>query len=207
VGVGENEVDSNGTISPGPTEGDATPNDSSSDYQTLAQGFLTPRHRRLCQLAAEGRTNAQISEELGYSQSRTSILLKNHFIIEEVRRLQDRLFEETIQARLKSFAEPALNNIHMILTDRTNRVKISEKAEMSKWVVEKLDGKATQKTDIGENLLGVLLDRLDAKRAASPRDVASSPDLLIEARPHDAPSEAPSDPLSEWVQAFNASKE
>ncbi len=167
-----------------------------AEYRTLAQGFLSPRHRRLAQLAAEGRSNASIAEELGYVGSRISILLKNPYIAAEIARLQDRIFEETIQSRLKTFAEPALNNIHMILTDRTNRVKISEKAEMSKWVVEKLDGKSTQKVDIGENLLGLFLDKLDASRVAGaqpPRDVSEAR-LLSEAT-----TPTPVDELASWV--------
>lgn len=167
-----------------------------AEHRTLANGFLTPRHRRLAQLAAEGRSNKQIGEELGYVDSRVSILVKNPHIAGEIRRLQDRIFEETIQTRLKSFVEPALNNIHMILTDRTNRVKISEKAEMSKWVVEKLDGKAAQKFDVGENLLGVLLDRLDASKAANgapPRDVTEPRLLEATATP------VPPDELAQWV--------
>lgn len=170
-----------------------------AEYRTLAQGFLSPRHRRLAQLAAEGRSNKMIAEELGYVDSRVSILLKNPHIAAEVQRLQDRIFEETIQTRLKSFAEPALNNIHMILTDRTNRVKISEKADMSKWIVEKLDGKATQKVDVGENLLGVLLDRLDSQRsnAAPSRDVSG-----VRALEASEPSAAP-DELASWVDDFN----
>jgi hypothetical protein len=165
-----------------------------TEYQTLASGFLSPRHRRLAQLAAAGGSNKSIAEELGYCDSRISILLKNPHIVLEIKRLQDRIFEETIQARLKTFSEPALNNIHMILTDRTNRVKVSEKAEMSKWVIEKLDGKASQKLDIGENLLGVLLDRLDAQRTSpSGRDVT---EVRMLNQPETA---APPDELADWV--------
>lgn len=138
----------------------------SPEYRTLAHGHLSPRHRRLCFLAAQGKSNQEIGQELGYADSRVSILLKNPYIVDEVTRLQERIFEETIGARLKSFAEPALANIQMILTDRTNRVKISEKMALSQWVIEKLDGKATQKIEAGENLLASLMDRLDAGRTS-----------------------------------------
>jgi hypothetical protein len=196
------------------TPPDETQTDTDSheqhDYQTLANGFLTPRHRRLCQLAADGRSNAMIAEELGYCQSRISILLKNQIISAEVRRLQDRIFEETIKTRLKTFAEPALNNIHMILTDRTNRVKISEKMALSQWVVEKLDGKATQTHDVGENMLSVLLDKLDAQRG--PRQVTAV--IETEAKQITAASQsAPAAPkteedlLEEWITDFDAASE
>lgn len=180
----------------------AVPNTVDTEYQTLANGVLSPRHRRLAQLAAEGRPNAAIAKELDYSDSRVSILMKNPYISLEIRRLQDRIFEETIQTRLKSFAEPALNNIHEILTDRTNRVKVSEKADMSKWVVEKLDGKAIQKTDIGENLLGVFLDRLDARKAQQSLPAARDVSPDIEVVPQEATPAAPEDELTAWVRDF-----
>lgn len=165
---------------------------------------LSPRHRRFAQLLAGGATGAQIAQEIGYTDAWQSTLKKNPAIMAEVRRLQDRLFEETIQKRLKEFADPALANIQYILTDKTNRVKVSEKADMSKWVVEKLDGKAVQKTDIGENLLGVMLDRLDALKNSggsalpAPRDVSLS---------HTQNAEVPKpkseeDLLSDWVVDF-----
>jgi hypothetical protein len=179
-------------------------------YQTLAQGFLSPRHRRLCQLAAGGASNKEIGAELGYVDSRVSILLKNQYIRAEISRLQDRIFEETIKTRLKGMADPALNNIMMILTDRSGRVKMSEKADMSKWVVEKLDGKPTQTTDVGENTLSILLDRLDARgsRADVPRgtiDVTprSGESPALEAAPRKRTEE---DELSDWVADYTEDK-
>lgn len=175
------------------------------DYQTLAQGVLSPRHRRLAQLAAEGRTNAECAKELGYSSSRLSILLKNPYILQEIQRLQDRVFEETIQTRLKALGEPALANVEEILKDKSNRVKTSEKLAASQWVIEKLDGKAIQKTDIGENLLSVFLDRLDSKRTA--RTIEPTPDVngldpVIEIKAIEAPKDKPKDELEEWVKDF-----
>ncbi len=176
----------------------------STEYQTLANGVLSPRHRRLCQLAAAGGSNASIASELGYVGSRVSVLLKNPFIVAEILRLQDRIFEETIKSRLKTFAEPALNNIHHILTDNTNRVKVSEKADMSKWVVEKLDGKATQTNDIGENMLSVLLDRLDARKTQPLRELRdATPDIETKALP--AATERPELTQEEiWAKDFCA---
>lgn len=182
---------------------------SELDYDTLANGILSPRHRRFAQLAASGSSNSAIAKELDYSDSRVSILLRNPFIVREIRRLQDRLFEETIQARLKGLVDPALNNIEEILKDRTNRVKVSEKFEASRWVVEKLDGKAVQKTDIGENLLGVLLDRLDARGPGpASRPVSGPTDINAEVKQLAAPQAEPlSDELADWVADFRSESE
>lgn len=176
-----------------------------SDYK-LSIGLLTPRHRRLAQLAAQGVSKSKISRELGYSPTRITNLLKNPLISEEVLRLQDRLFEETIESRLKSFSEVALDNIRMILTDRTNAVKVSEKMALSQWLVEMLNGKATQKVEAGENMLALFLDRLEARsapREVVPRSERKLPDLLIEARPATEVITPHSEgDLTQWVDDF-----
>lgn len=180
--------------------------EDSHEYRTLANGILSPRHRRLCQLAAQGLSNQKIAEELGYVGSRVSILLKKPAIEREIRALQERIFEETIQTRLKSFAESALTNIQMILTDETRAVKVSEKMALSQWVIEKLDGKASQKLDVGENLLAVLMDRLDTMKTAGRAPSESS---VIDVTPHPALPSSPAgaetkelteeDILTDWV--------
>ena len=142
------------------------PDADSSDYRTLAHGHLSPRHRRFALLAAQGKSNAEIGSELGYVSSRVSVLMKNPYISEEIDKLRERIYEETIGGRMKSFAEPALNVIQMALTDRTNRVKMSEKIQVAQWVIEKIDGKAVQKLEAGENMLAALMDRLDAAKTA-----------------------------------------
>lgn len=188
-------------------EEDPQPPQSSAEdgYETLSRGFLSPRHRRLAQLAAQGVSNSEIARELDYTDSRVSILLRQPPIVEEIRKLQDRIFEATISQRMKAMGDAALNNIEWILTDRTNKVKVSEKADMSKWVVEKLDGKAIQKTDIGENLLSVLLDRLDAKnapRSVIPADIEITPSLPAPSPATEPPAEA--DDLQSWISDFSS---
>jgi hypothetical protein len=143
---------------------ESEPERAEKDYRTLAHGELSPRHRRLAFLAAQGNSNSAIGKELGYSDSRVSILLKNPYISAEIQKMQERIYEETIGQRMKGFADASLNVIQQVLNDRTNRVKMSEKIQVAQWVIEKLDGKAIQKIEAGENLLASLMDRLDAAK-------------------------------------------
>jgi len=177
------------------------------DSRSLAAGKLTPRHRRFCQLAAAGWTNAQICKELGYVSSRVSVLLKNQFIAAEIIRLQNKLFEETVVQRMKALGDPALSVIEDILTDTSNRVKVSEKLDAAKWVVEKLDGKAIQRHDVGENLLSVLMDRLDAQKTPHRAPQLSSPaDIEMRAVNDATPPKPKSEEelLDEWVSNFSS---
>lgn len=174
-------------------------------------GALKPRQRRLAQLLAEGKTNGQIQEELGYSASRISILQNNPAIRAEVARLQDKLFEASIEQRLKDFNNMALDHVEMVLKDRTNRVKVSEKNEIAKWVIEMQKSKAPQVHDIGQNMLSALMDRLDARKtdkrgALHPqgaRAVEALPDVETEAKLLPEPAKAePKDELASWVEDF-----
>lgn len=193
------------------------------EYRTLAQGVLTPRQRRLTQLAAQGMSNASICKELGYSGSRVSILLKDPTIANEVARMQERIFEETIAARLKALADPALDVIQGVLTDRTNRVKVSEKLQAAIWAIEKVDGKAIQKIEGGAGLLSQLMDRLPQPKqnvvinniqtnnygagdsATDVSDTSAKPEtqaqevlLLAE------PEESEEDSLTDWMTEFDS---
>lgn len=182
------------------------------NYETLAHGILSPRHRRLALLFAQGKSSKEVGEELGYTSAWVSTLKKNPHIALEIQKITDRIYEETVQARLKTMIEPALQNVQLILTDRTNKVKVSERMEMSKWVLEKVDGKASQKLDIGENMLGVFFDRLDSLEASGknlsspPRTVTEEtgpPDLEHQALPP-APARAKTreEELAEWADDF-----
>lgn len=183
-------------------------------------GSLKPRQRRLAQLLAEGKTNSDIQKELGYSASRISILQNNPYVKAEVARLQDRLFEASIEQRLKEFNNAALDHVEFVLKDRTNRVKVTEKNDIAKWVIEMQKSKAPQMHDVGQNMLSVLLDRLDAKKTerlalpsaghevidldtgpASSTDLltTSSPDPLLAPEPSKSP---PKDDLAAWVDDF-----
>lgn len=192
-----------------------TPEIGGAGYETLAQGHLSPRHRRLALLAAQGKSNADIAAELGYSDSRVSILLKNPYVSAEVHTLQERIYEETVGARIKTFAEPALNVLHQALTDRTNKVKMSEKIDVAKWVIEKIDGKAAQKIEAGENMLAALMDRLDASKTARVVNITNNfgDRSVVEAAQDVSPvtkelssPKTEEDLLADWVTEFDESR-
>lgn len=195
----------------------ALPEDVQAEYRekhsrrSLEQGYLTPRHRRLCQLAASGVSLKQIASDMGFNPAYVSQLLAKEAIRDEVARLQDRIFEESVQQRLKSQLDSALNHIEFVMTDRTNRVSMEHKSEISKWLIEKVDGKATQKHDIGENMLSVVMDRLDdmKKTGKTVDDLQDVTPLLIEVATRPLPTQATPEPAKttpvedlDWVDDF-----
>lgn len=166
---------------------------------------LSPRHRKLAELAAQGKSNQEIAKELNYSESRVSILKSNSRIIALADEIRERVFEETVGARLKKMTEPALNEIERCLNDRSNKYPERLKTEVARWLVEKIDGKAAQKIDIGENMLGVMMDKLDAMKNAgqvldAPRDV--TPQAQIEGSVLENQAKEEEDPLKAWIAEF-----
>lgn len=155
----------------------------------MLKGELSPRHRKLAELAASGKSNNEIAEILKYTPSRVSILKSNSRVKHLISEISERIYQETVGDRLKKMAEPALNEIYRCITDDTNRYKEQLKVETSKWVVEKIDGKAVQKHDIGENMLSVLMDRLDAIKASGSQIIDVSPN--------------PGEPLKEITQSVD----
>ena len=171
-----------------------------SPRSEIVEGRLTPRHRRFAQLLASQACDLkELSKQTGYSYDTCKGLAKDPEILKEVYRLQDYIFEESVKVGLKSMKQSALDHIRFIMTDDTGRVKSVEKTAVAQWIVEKLDGKATQTHDVGENTLSLLLDKLDAQKAlpqAPPRDVSALPNIeLAPAKPR-----TEEDDLDDWVR-------
>jgi hypothetical protein len=186
------------------------------DRLLVANKEMSPRHRRLCELAAQGLSNKDIKAQLGYkSDSQVSIILSNTRIKEEIERIRDRIFEDSIGARLKKMAEPALTEIDRCLQDKTNKYKESLKVDTARWVIEKLDGKPMQKHEVGGNMLADLMDRLDNLKSAGRTDAIDVTPAQLQA-PRSAEStlqedvpRAPKteeDLLSDWITDFNPTK-
>jgi DNA-binding CsgD family transcriptional regulator len=179
----------------------AEPEPASDNLSVPEDYVLNPRQRRLAMLLAQGEmTRIQMAKALGYSEQNITLLKKSPAMIAEIRRNEERIYEDTVKARLKSMATPAMDHLNFVLMDRTNKVKVSEKNDVAKWLIEKIDGKAAQVHDVGENLLGVMMDRLDALRGSgktlnAPIDVTGTAQI-------EAPKEkTEEDLLAEWVTA------
>lgn len=150
------------------------------DYMLKPGRPLTPRHRRLAQLIAAGERTQDIAAALGLTEARVSVLRSNTQIKREAAKYQERIFEEDLQKRLKGMGHDALDVIAATLTDELSQIPNREKLDAAKWTLEKITGKATQVHDVGDNLLGLLHDKLDSLESAGKglRDV-----IQIESRP------------------------
>lgn len=130
---------------------------------------LTAKHKKFCECVAQGMTVPQIKEITGYTDAWISTLKSNDKINEEISRLQDRLFSETVQQQLANLGNDAVSTVEEML--RSDGEKLRDRVETARWLIEKLTGKARQEMEInsGSTLLQ-LLQKLDALRTAEPGD-------------------------------------
>lgn len=178
------------------------------DRLLVPKDELSPKHRKFAELLASGCSNAQIKEQMGFSDAWISTLRSNNLIRAECERIRERIYEDVIAKRLRAMAEPALNEIERCITDKHNRYKVETKVETAKWLIEKIDGKAVQKHDVGENILAIVMDKLDSLKAAgrTVSDIIDVQGRSVTAISHS--SETPKlkteeDYLADWVVSFD----
>ncbi len=141
---------------------------------------LSPRHKKLAEFAAQGLKPGEIAKKLGYSNGRVSILLSNTMIRHEIARVQQCIYEDTVAKRLKDIVTPAMDEIETCLKDDTNKYPKALKVSTAIWAAEMVNGKATQKTELGGSILVGVIDRLDAMKSAGkvidqPQFIESNP--------------------------------
>lgn len=125
---------------------------------------LKPRHREIARLHAMGKTNNQICEKLGYSQSRVSILLGTPALRAEVDRYRNRLYEQDVITAIKDLGSDSVRVLEEII--RNPNEKSSLRADQARWVLEKLTGKAKQEVTVESNTLAAFMDTLRQMQAA-----------------------------------------
>ena len=119
---------------------------------------LKPRHRELARLHALGKTNNQICATLGYSVSRVSILLSTAAIQAEVDRYRNRLYEQDLISAMKELGGDARRVIEDMLRSPAERLR--DKAEIAKWLIEKLTGKPKQEVAVESHTLAAFMESL-----------------------------------------------
>jgi transcriptional regulator len=165
---------------------------------------LTPRYRRIAELYAGGMRPGDIAKLLDYTKARISVILSCTRMQQEIAEIQGIEFTEPIKTRIKKFGAMAMDNIEQTLRGGGG-VSPSVKNETSKWVFEQIEGKPQQKVDIGENLLGILVDKFDAADKAgkfidvTPKESADPAKRELLGQPEEVPERTERDGLDDWL--------
>lgn len=178
------------------------------EEKTWGDHFLRPdkplssRHRALARMVAMGATNKEIAERLNYSMSRVSVLKSNTRIQEEIQKFEDRVYEESIEERIKELAPEAIDAMEAILKADVDPLR---KENTARWILEKASGKAAQQINVqGEVSLGVFLEKLDkmSTQALAPREVNPAIEGQTEESPETSEQDKTQeiiDPLEDWL--------
>lgn len=125
---------------------------------------LIPRHKEVARMYALGKTLRQIAEKLDYEPASVQNLIKTPRIQEEVDRYRNRLYEQDLVSHLKDLGNDSVRIIEEVI--RNPAVKMRERTEAAKWVLEKLTGKAKQEVNVESSTLSSFMDLLKNMQSA-----------------------------------------
>lgn len=149
----------------------------------------------VCWMYAHGASQNQIAQQLNYSVSRISIILQRPEVHERIEQIRKEFIgKDSLTKRFGSVAPKAMDVLAKVIDGR-EQAKVSERIDASKWLLEKVTGKAKQEVSVegGAGILQLLQALDEAKAAAAAPQQHSD----IELKPQQA--EPKKDPLAEWV--------
>ena len=127
------------------------------------------RYAEIARLHALGLTNNQIGERLGYLAPRVSGILRHPFVIAEVARLRDKIFDQAAIEVLKEASLDGVKLIHRVILNE--KEKMGYRLDAAKWAKEQAHGKAHQSLSVENNTLNVYIEAVRAIREQNERDV------------------------------------
>lgn len=178
---------------------EAKPAEESAELAPVISVTLSPRQKKAAEMFSKGIDLVTIATKLDYTETYVTALIAHPKVRTLIQSHIEKPFEDTLDDRMKSLGKHALDAIEEQLTDSGPAHK---KENLSRWLIEKLTGKASQQIDIkGEITVGVFMDELArAKASGQIIDITSTPlkelpesssqqdssEIVIEANPMDA---------------------
>lgn len=169
---------------------------------------LRHRHKKVAELTAQGLSVKKIAEMLDYTENNIRVIQRRPEVRIEIQKYQEKFYEDTVAARIKQLANPALDVVEDVLNDVDQRqFGGDQRAITARWTVEQVNGKAIQKHkhELGEDMLSTMLDRLDEiKRGESERYVGSI-DAPVKSLAT-SPLTTEEQEIKDWAMRFSKSK-
>lgn len=162
---------------------------------------ISPKQEVLCHMAASGFSNQKICEELGYSDSRCSILLSDPLIKDRVRTIRESFWNDDVKKRFQRGAGRAMTVIEGAIDGTDRAMKSKERLDAAKWLLEKTTGKAPAELQVTGNILINIMNQLDALKDVTPTQITLQqvpPGTQSPSPVTQAPAE-PADPIDSWI--------
>ena len=184
------------------TEDEGKPDNVSwGDWMLKEDKPLSHRHVTIAYMMASGVPNQRIAKDLGLTPARVSVLISNSRIKQRAKEIQADYMGGSLEKSFREAAPKALNVMTDIIDDPCEKHKTALKFEASKWMLEKVTGKAVQQVQVESNTIGALFDQMDLmKKAGQVITVgALAPSIGTEAE-ETAPEEPAQDKMDKWVE-------
>lgn len=184
-----------------------------SEEKTESPREIRIRHQLVAELAAQGIIQKEIAIRTGYDESQVSRIIRRPEVKKEIQKYRERIYEDTVSARIRNLANPALDVVENILHDGeaegdARQFSPDQQAVTARWAVEQAHGKAIQRHqnihEAGGSLVA-MMDRLDALMSADrERDV--TPKAIDMKSPAIEAPISEEDKLRDWALRFSSSK-
>ncbi len=174
-----------------------------SDWAVSASSPLKHHQVALCLLLAVGASSDAILELLpGLTPGQLNMLQGNKIITAKQTEFKERFLGDNADEQFQHHMPKAFEIMTEVLNADSSEMKLAQRFEAAKWLMEKVTGKARQALDIegGITVLS-LLNALDAMKA----EVADSGEAVMLSGQGKQRDVTPKDPLAEWV-ALNVPK-
>lgn len=117
------------------------------------------RHDLIIQLAAIGRTNVEIAEEVGMAKESISRLIALPKFRDKIKAKQDQLFGKQLRKRIEIIASKAVDVVEEVLNNPQEAMKY--RMDAAKYMLDQAVGKAQQQIEVKGNLLQEVLIHLE----------------------------------------------
>ncbi len=117
---------------------------------------LRVKYMEIARLAAMALTSAQIAKRLGYKSETITQILKHPNVEAEIGRYRAKLYDQDLITAMKDLGGDSMAVIVEMLHSPSEKLK--DRAELAKWIMEKLTGKAKQEVNVESNTLAAFMD-------------------------------------------------
>lgn len=146
------------------------------------------RYETLAYMAASGMNQKAISDQIGMTQAWVCTVLSNTYVKNRVKEIQKEVFGGSIEDRFKR-AMPQAMDVMEETINKEAQFDQRLKVDASKWILEKVTGKASQTVNHEGNILSDLISQLDQiQEGKTMREVEETIEI-----------QANRDPMDEWI--------
>lgn len=148
------------------------------------------RFREIARLYSSGVKASTIAQRLGYTAARVNEILALPEVKAEIKKFRTAFFDKDVKGALREAGPDFVKSLHSAILDPA--LKPDKRAELAKWGIEQLEGKARQQVDVNDTSLDKFMQLL--KQMSANGETIAPPSLsgggMIDVTPRQIPAGA-----------------